>query len=221
MARNHTAVQLALRAKALTLSVVTTGSTSLSATAAGYARAAGSFITDGFEVGMEAAPTGFTETTPGVIDAVAAQLLTIRGGRTAQTAGAGRTLAVGLPTRRRWENERFTVLPDRHYVEEDYVPGPSRLTSMPSAGGTVIDTGEYVLRWYGIANTGLPGLTKCVDALLALFPPGGAIATLSGNGGVLRTRADVGPRRGQLMPEPPGWAVIPVTIPWWLIALNP
>ena len=70
---DHLAALLALRGRALTLSVATTGSTSLSATTTGYARAAGSFITDGLVVGAEITASGFT--TPanngqGVVTAV-------------------------------------------------------------------------------------------------------------------------------------------------------
>src|SRR4051812_43202806 len=54
---DHSLLQLALRAKALTLTVATTGSASLSGTATGYARSSGSFITDGFKVGMEITAT--------------------------------------------------------------------------------------------------------------------------------------------------------------------
>lgn len=45
------------------MSRVTTGSTALSATSTGYARAAGSFLADGFAVGMLVSGAGFT--TPG------------------------------------------------------------------------------------------------------------------------------------------------------------
>jgi hypothetical protein len=50
---------LALRGRVLTLSVATTGTTSLAATATGYTRAAGSFVTDGFKPGMEVLAAGF------------------------------------------------------------------------------------------------------------------------------------------------------------------
>src|SRR6185503_14232379 len=101
-----TAATLALRNRAIGLVVCTTGSTSLSATTTGYHRAAGSFITDGFQPGMETLPSGWSVTGNNarcVITQVTASDLTIDGGRSVEAAGSGKTIAVGLPGIRIWE----------------------------------------------------------------------------------------------------------------------
>lgn len=75
----------------------TTGSASLSATATGYARAAGSFITNGIQVGDEITASGFaTAANNGrsVVIAVTATTIDVTktGGTTAEAAATGRTL---------------------------------------------------------------------------------------------------------------------------------
>ena len=85
------AALLALRNRVLSVVTATTGSTTLVATTTGYTRATGSFVTEGFRIGMELAGTGFStaaNNNPGVILAVAADglSLTIEGGRTAEAS---------------------------------------------------------------------------------------------------------------------------------------
>src|SRR4051812_2641150 len=108
----------AFRTRAQTLSVCAPGPQSLSATSTGYARAAGSFVTEGFKVGMEiTTASGFSQSannTPCVITAVTALALTILGGRTVESAGSGKTLAVGFPALRSWNNERLARIAGRH-----------------------------------------------------------------------------------------------------------
>ncbi len=82
--------------------VLTTGATSLSATATGYARAAGSFITNGFVPGMQINATGFANAANNglsTITAVTATTLTVTkaGGTVAEAAGANRTLVTSPP----------------------------------------------------------------------------------------------------------------------------
>jgi len=209
---DHRLAQQAIEARLRTVVVVTTGAQTLSASATGYARTTGSFLTDGFAPGMEVTPTGFTQTDVGMVIGVTDLALEIEGGRTLQGAGAGRTLSVGIPTLQAWENMAFEPQTGRPFVEGDYVPATTQLLSCPSAGGTVEETGLYVTRWYGLAGTGLLALSRAASALLALFPPGGTL-TLA-NGSALRWRENPGPWRGQARPDLPGWAVVTVTIPW-------
>jgi hypothetical protein len=218
VAVDHTAVHLALRARLLTLEVCTTGTTTLEAVAAGYQRASGSFVTDGFAVGMEVTPTGFTQTTVGVITAVTATLLTISGGRTVEASGAGRSLAVTVPGVRAWPNVRVAPVVGRPYLEEEYVPGTSRVRTFPAASGSLEDTGLYVLRWYAPAETGLQALTQPADAVLALFKGGTALAVAAGL--TCRVRTDPAPFRSAVRAAAAGWAVVTITIPWRLDYLN-
>ena len=82
--------------------VFTTGTTSLSATATGYARAAGSFITDGFLVGTPITVTGFGtvgNNGTATVTAVTATALTVDRVLIPEAAAAGR-LIVGPQTGR-------------------------------------------------------------------------------------------------------------------------
>ena len=75
----------------------TTGSANLSATATGYARTTGSFVTDGFRVGHTITASGFSNSTNNgrsVVTAVTATALTVTktGGTVAEAGAAGRTI---------------------------------------------------------------------------------------------------------------------------------
>ena len=215
---SHTLALLALRAPLLSVTVATTGSTTLAATTTGYTRSSGSFVTDGFRPGMELVPTGFTQTAVGVITEVSALAMTIDGGRSAQTSGAGRTLTVGLPSLIGWNNRAITPIAGRPFLEEDFVPAGAQLKTLVKSGQVDYD-GLYVLRWYGLADTGPEAIAACADAVLAAYPPGYAV-TLS-NGDPLRIRTDVAPYRGAIQPGEPGWAVCTLTIPYRVSTLNP
>jgi hypothetical protein len=81
---------------------ITTGAQSLSATATGYARASGSFITNGFVVGMQVNATGFTNAANNglsTVTAVTATALTVTktGGTVVEAAGPGRTITASPP----------------------------------------------------------------------------------------------------------------------------
>ncbi len=210
------AALLAFRNRALTLVAVTTGLTDLVATTTGYTRAAGSFITDGFKAGMEVVPTGFTELTPAVISQVAGGTLTILGGRSAESTGSNRSLVVGVPSFRAWENISKTPPIDRWYVDEEYVPGGSELLGQRN-GGDVIERGTYRLRFYGLANYGDLALMKVTDAAIALFTPHTALTVGSS---VVRVRGDQGPFCGQVLPLGNGRTYRALTVPWWSETTN-
>lgn len=208
---SHTAALIALRTQALTLSVCTTGATTLTATTGGYSRAdGGSFLTDGFAVGMEITPTGFAANTVDVLTGVTATTLTTRNARAAETGAAGRTIAVGLPALRAWENVDFTPTAGRWFVDEDYLPGPAEQITL-GALGAIETLPQYVLKLYGTANAGASALYKVADALLALFAPRRTL-TLS-TGDTIAVRTSPAPYRGQLLPAESGWSLIAVTVP--------
>jgi hypothetical protein len=76
----------------------TTGTVSLSATATGYARTAGSFVTDGFAVGQQVTASGFTNSAnngSSVVSAVTATALTVTKTpvTAAEATAAGRSIA--------------------------------------------------------------------------------------------------------------------------------
>lgn len=215
---DSSAALLSLRNRVLGLSVCTTGSQTLSATATGYARTAGSFLADGFADGMEFSVSGFANNGSRVIDSVTALNVTTTPATNppvAETAAAGRTLSVGLPIGRAWSNRRdFSKPPEgRPYIDEDFVPGTHSLITASAQNGMVTEDGLYVIKWYGLEGKGETGIRKCVDALKALFTPG----TVVGN---VRVRTDTSVRSGQILPQGNGWALCTVTIPWWALTNN-
>lgn len=213
------AVDLAFRARLATLAVCTTGTTTLAATATGYSRTTGSFVTDGFTVGMELTPSGFASAAPGLVTAVFPFTVSVSGARTTQGPAAGRSLAVGLPAFVVYENgPPFAPTQGRHYVELELVEQPSQLRSFPASGGSREDAGVYVVRWYAIAGLGRLGLARCTDAVKALFAPGTTFA--ASDGSVVRVRGDTGPSASQLQNRPAGFALIAVSIPWRRYATN-
>jgi hypothetical protein len=216
---DRAAARLAFRNRLQTLSVATTGAAALAATAAGYTRAAGSFVTDDFQPGQELSSiTGFTQTDAGVIDNVSAQLLTIVGGRTVQTSGSGRVLTVGAPVLQAWENVRFS--PDdvagRPYLEGSFVPATKQLIHTDRSG-KVEETGLYICKYYGLPEYAAIGIDKVVDAILALFAPG---TTLTAGSAQLRCREDLAAFAGELLENDDGRPVVTITIPWRAFTQN-
>lgn len=207
------AARLAFRGRLVTLSVTTTGAQSLSATTTGYARAAGSFVTDGIVVGAEILASGFT--TPAnngsrVVTAVTATAISCAGCAT-EAAAAGRTISVGLPSRRAWENVSFTPEAGQWYVEEDFVPGPAAQVTL-GPGGQVETLPQWFLKCYGPAGVGTSAFDKLVDAVLLLFPPRQSL-TLS-TGDVVTVGTQPAPYGGQVIPAvAAGWSVVVISIP--------
>lgn len=209
-------MRLALRSKAMTLVVATTGTMSLAATTTGYTRASGSFLTDGFAEGMEITPAGFATNTRRVIKDVSALAITTTTALTAEAAAGGRSLTVGLPSSRAWENVAFQPTAGVPWVREEFVPGPtSQVTIGPT--GELEATPMYAIHVHVKADSGLTPV-RYVDALRVLFAPRTQI-TLA-NGDTLRVRADTGPYAGQLQQSQPGFAVQPLTIPLRLRSPN-
>lgn len=208
---NQTLLNAAIRARAETLVVTTTGSATLSATATGYARVAGSFVTDGFVAGMEVVPTGFTQTDAGVVTAVSALALTISGGRTAQASAAGRSLATGLPAIRVYDNRKGAPTVLRPYVTNELVQGATQIKTWPTSRGRFQEEWLSIWTFYGIAGTGDAALFAWVGAFKALFAPGTTITMTDST--TARVRGDVAPKNGQILPVDGGWARCTVTIP--------
>ena len=221
--------QLALRARLLTLAGPTTGSTSLSATATGYARASGSFLTDGFKVGMEVTASGFgtaANNGTGRITAVAALTMSVtaytltadttehgytKTDRTlvVEVASTGRTLAVHLPTHRAWENTRFAPIADIPFVEEQYLAGALTKATLGSFG-ELEATPLYVVKLASPAGTGIGALARLVDELIEHFAPNTPVTVGSDR---LLVRADVAPSAAPMVLLESGHMLATVTIP--------
>lgn len=212
--------QLAFRARCEALVIATTGATYLAATATGYTRADGSFLDDGFESGMEIVPATFVTNTVGVIATVTDTEIVTFGARTSEAEGAERSIVAGLPTSRAWENENFTGTTNTPYVEEDFLMQPSGLQSFPAHGGSLLETGLYVLKWYGLSGVGVRGLRRSVAGLLARFTPGTVITVGDASLRVRGSLTESGPYAGQMIRVDGGWTAIAVTIPWRAESIN-
>lgn len=232
---NHLAIQRACRTRLGTLVVATTGVTSLSATATGYARATGSFVADGFEVGLELRGSGFGNAVNngvGVITRVAPLALTVsmvvvtitlgvrtvtRPANVAETAAGGRALLVGLPSFGAWENVAFTPETGVPYWDEQYVRGPNVLGTIGPQGRI---TGEpmYLPRINVQSDTSVEAASRYADAMLNVFPPSDKIVLASGD--VVEIRADQAPYGGQLLPNGAGYSGLLCTIPLRVRSIN-
>jgi hypothetical protein len=211
MVIDHTMLQLALRAKLLTLSVATTGSTSLSATPTGYARTTGNFYTDGFWPGFEIVTAGFASNGTRVITQVTPTTITVAGSLTPEVAAAGRTLSVGLPSNRAWENVTYVPVTGVPYIEEQYIPGPAAMVNDGYAGLLELRP-MYSPRVYVPLDTGISADGRYADAITRLFLPGTTLPLATGDQFVVR--GDAAPMRGHRAPSAtPGWSCIPITIP--------
>jgi hypothetical protein len=201
-----------LRQRAMDLVVATTGAMALAATSTGFTRASGSFVTDGFRPGMEVLAAGFARPTNNarrVILEVATLTMTCAG-VLAEVSDSGRTLSVGLPAARDWENQEFEPTAGVPWVREQLVPGP---TGVPTVvpGGRWQAMPLYALHVHVPAGTGAAAADSYAGALLRLFAPGLGWALASG--AALRVRADHAPYAGQLLAARPGFVTVPVTVP--------
>lgn len=217
---NHLLAREAFRARLLTLVVATTGTATLGASATGYTRTAGSFIDDGFADGMEVVPAGFPTNARKIIGGntatgpITATFLPIVGGLTATGAAGSRSLTVGLPEARQWENTQtpYTASPGtRPYVAEQWVPGTM------SDAQPIVDTGFYVLNWYGLANKGVAAMYPQLGAVRDLFPVGTQFVIGSDR---IRVTGNPGPSIGQLITTENGYALSTIRIPWRIATSN-
>lgn len=210
---DHAAGKEAFRQRALTLVVATTGSTDLGANAAGYTRATGSFITDGFAAGMEVIGTGFGGSVgaAGIADTPTALALPIIGGRTVTAPAAARTLAVALPLDRRWQgtqNTATTAPATRPAISDKWVIGRA------ADSGGIVDTGFYLLTWNGLSNKGTLAMFRQMQGLRDLFPPGFIFVIGSDR---IRVTGDPAPNFTTPETTTNGYDFSQLSIPWRII----
>jgi hypothetical protein len=203
---------LLLRARLLDIVAVATGNISLAATATGFTRAAGSFVADGFKQGMEVVPAGFGDNTPAIVNSVTANEIRTIGGRPVEAAAANRSLTVGIPPLRGWENRELTPLSNRWYIEEDYLPGAGNRIGV-TRRSPIEYLPTYVIRLSGLAGHSVTALYTVAQAILDSFKPLTVFPMSDGHAMVVR--GDPAPYRGQLLTsaEDPGRAEIVITIP--------
>lgn len=215
------ALQLALRARTLTLSVASCSGVNLSASGSVFTRIQGSFLTDELSVGMEVLSAGWSSSGDNnarfTVTDVEALTLTVDGTLSTESMGGGRTLTVGLPYQRAWENIGFEPTAGAPWIEEQLVPGTTRQISIGQYG-TIETRLLYQLQVHALEDTGIGAPNRYADALLTLFTPRTQITFGSETA---RVRTDTGPYRGQLLRRRPGYATVPVTIPLEIWSANP
>lgn len=207
---NRRRARLAIRARVSSLVVATTGTMTLEATAIGYKRATGSFVTDGFIVGQDVTPTGFPQTTFGVITAVTATELRIDGGRTVAAPAAARALVSGLPTQHALQNIATTPTAGRPYIVEAFADAGGRVQTIPGKSGRVAERFLSRWTWYVPSGIGTDALDAGVSALLNWMSPYTAMVMTDGN--YVHVRGDEVPYAADVVNEG-GWARRTVTIP--------
>lgn len=200
-----------IRSRLLGVEVAATGTITLGCSGGAYTRTSGSFVQDGFATGMEVTPAGFGNNETAVVDTVEALTLKLKRTRETEVAAAGRSLTVGLPLKRGWENVKIDVQTDQWFVEEDYLPGPAfKMTLGP--GGELLHRPTYVLRVYALENIGIAAIYKMAQALVERFPPEYPLTLADGT--ILRVTSQPGPSWKQVTSHQ-GFAAIVLTLPFW------
>jgi hypothetical protein len=189
----------------------------LAATTTGFTRTLGSFLTDGFRLGQEVTPTGFTSSTVGTITAVTATAMTVTGTRTADTTAGGRTLTVNLPASVAYLNVPHEPTVGAPWVEEQYLPGSADQYTVATTG-TLETLPIYALTVYGPTGIDIAGLMGYADALLDHFAPGTPLTVASGD---LRVRARPAPFASPVQIVDGGWAAVTVSVPLRYHTANP
>jgi hypothetical protein len=183
----------------------------LSATTTGYARASGSFITDGFAVGQEITTAGFDANAVAVITALSATAMRIDTTIAAESAASGRSIRALLPVGRALENVKFDPSPDRPWIQEQYVPATTTRRTTASNGGHADETGFYIVTYYGLAGKGSAAILRVTDAIVALFTSG---TTVTDGTNAIEVTGFPGPNGGQVIEQDDGYARRVVEIPW-------
>lgn len=190
-----------------------TGGATLAATGSTYTRAAGSFITDGFRVGMEVTPVGFSDLTRRTIRQVTALTLTVDSAPTAQTVTTGRALLVGMPATRTYENvdAAASIVQPAPWTAETLLPG-TLVQDTIGPLGWMEQTAIYQWTFHVTADAGPSALDRYADAMMVHLAP--RLALTTDDGTVVRVRSDVGVQRSPVLPsDTAGYASVSVSFP--------
>lgn len=213
---DHVLAREGYRQRLLTLVVATTGTTTLSATSGGFARAAGSFLTDGFAPGMEIIGTGFSapNNAAAIIDTVTALAITIAGGRAVQAAAGARSLTVGVPQQIQWMGTQtpYSSAPaTKPYLIDQWVPGATE------DYGAIIDEGFYVVTWFGLPNRGILATFRQMQAMRNLYPPGFSVLVGADK---VRVTGQPAPQFTAPVRIATGYEMSTLRIPWRAVTTN-
>lgn len=211
-------VLLALRSQLLSTVVATTGVTTLAATTDGYTRTSGSFIDDGFVAGMEVVPDGFADNTVANIASVADLEMTVDEDRPAEIAAAGRSLTVGIPALRAFENVENKRVAGRWYLREEFIPGTGEVIGV-GPRSKVEYVPIYIIHFEGIADVDAVAMLRVTGAVLAVFPP--MLAFTLDNNDIVRVRTMPVPYASQILARDTGAPESVVTVPLVARTSNP
>lgn len=171
---SEAALRAALETHLAETVVATTGPRSdLGATAAGYGRAAGSFVADGFRVGDTVRPVGFADGRQGIVLALSDAVLVVDRAVVAEAAGPQRALEVVFPERRRFEGQPFVRPRDKPWLRASLRPAQAVPVAF-GAGGVLRQEGSFVVELFEPADAGrgLARLERLAAALRQRFAYG-------------------------------------------------
>lgn len=210
---DHQEIQLALRSDLSSIVYADTGTVSLASSGSTFTRSSGSFLVDGFRVGMEIASSGFTDDVSAtVVTQVSALSMAVEDALGTDGESGGRRLYAGLPSGMAWENVEFDPVPGRPHFVEQYLPGPIEQLSFGAGVDSYLESEpSWVVRVSVREGVGVGAINAYADAIVNRFYPGRALS-LPG-GGIVRVRGDTSPFRGQILHVEAGWATVSVTVP--------
>lgn len=205
------AAATAIQTRLIATVVATTGSATLSATTTGYARASGSFLTDGFVAGLEITPAGFPANAAAVVNTVSALALPTVGTHGAAVAASGRSLVAKLPARRAFDMPLEPVA-DELSMRGEYVPTTNDTITMAPNNGRADEAGLYFVTLFAPTHFGPDVLRRMAKAALAQFASG---TLITAGAHTLRVPHKPGPRGSQVLPHSTaGVSFVQLTIPW-------
>lgn len=208
---NHRAAREAWQSHVLATLLATTGVIALSATASGYARATGSFVDDGFVIGMEVTPVGFDANVVDVVTEVSALELRTATPHAAEGAASGRLLAAWLPRRRAFGGTLDPVA-GQSSMRFEYVPATHAAIAGNGSSTLGIDTGLYVVTMIAPTEHGEELFDATLQPLLDACTPG---TKLLAGAQVVSVPWNPSARRGQVLPYAiAGLSYAQATIPW-------
>lgn len=119
-----------------------------------------------------------------------------------------------LPAARAWENKKYEPT-HVEYIADEFVPATNTLRGS-AVGGLIERTGLYIVKVFGLADSGITAIRAIASAILAAFPigPNGGWVHWFANGDKLFLRNELGPWAGQLLPLDNGLTVCTVTVPY-------
>lgn len=202
----------------------TTGAqVTISATVDGYSRSAGSFLTDGFDIGDEVSAAGFAGASIAnnglgwitwLSDTVMQVTRPAGVVQVAAAAGGSVTITAGMPRLHVLENWRTDDVLDQPWTRETYQPAGIVPASLRSPTALVRHTGVWWLHIFYPANTGTSGVKRLRGKIMASIYPA---MDLRYAGQVIRVQAASKKNHTQ----DAQWAGAPIAFHWQADTLNP